>query len=40
VVMLLVGIWSVLVPALPYGVAAGLAFYFIAERFDWVRGGT
>jgi hypothetical protein len=40
VVMLLVGIWSVLVPALPYGVAAGIAFYFIAERFDWVRGGT
>ena len=40
VVMLLVGIWSVLVPALPYGIAAGTAFYFIAERFDWVQGGT
>ncbi len=39
-VMLLVGVWSVLVPALPYGIAAGIAFYFIAERFDWVRGGT
>ena len=40
VVMLLVGIWSVLVPALPYGIAAGVAFYCIAEQFDWVHGGT
>ena len=36
-VMLLVGIWSVLVPAMPYGIAAGAAFYLIAEQFDWVR---
>jgi hypothetical protein len=36
-VMLLVGIWSVLVPAIPYGIAAGAAFYLIAEQFDWVR---
>ncbi len=36
-VMLLVGIWSVLVPALPYGIAAGTAFYLIAEQFGWVR---
>jgi hypothetical protein len=40
VVMLLVGIWSVLVPALPYGIAAGTAFYFIAEQFDWLQRGT
>ena len=38
-VMLLVGIWSVLVPAMPYGIAAGTAFYLIAEQFDWVRSG-
>lgn len=37
VVMLLVGIWSVLVPALPYGIAAGASFYFIAEQFDWMQ---
>lgn len=36
-VMLLVGVWSVLVPAMPYGIAAGTAFYLIAERFDWVQ---
>jgi hypothetical protein len=41
IVMLLVGIWSVLVPAMPYGIAAGAAFFLIAEQFDWVRkGGT
>jgi hypothetical protein len=39
-VMLLVGIWSVLVPALPYGIAAGIAFYCIAEQFDWMQGGA
>ncbi len=37
VVMLFVGIWSVLVPAMPYGIAAGTAFYFIAEQFDWMQ---
>ena len=37
VVMLLVGIWSVLVPAMPYGIAAGTAFYVIAEQFDWMQ---
>lgn len=37
VVMLLVGIWSVLVPAMPYAMAAGAAFYFVAEQFGWMQ---
>lgn len=36
-VMVLVGAWSGLVPALPYGMAAGAAFYLIAEQRGWMR---
>lgn len=41
IVVVSVGAVSVLVPAVPYGAAAGTAFYVIAEALNWVkRDGT